>query len=175
MLDYTRNRKRRVTFSNPINTGNDMKTLDWFYRVILRFRYPVTLPEEIATDLGITVSNFLTFPEFVSQLTSGSCRPRKLKRFMPREMAEAAFESAQRKEKFSRSSLFSYYFLEGWLEFNLHFDEQSRLRRIYLQHKYVEDQQGIEIPLQQDPSPFQPSLSLQSQIPSNKKTAVFTQ
>lgn len=133
-----------------------MKTLDWLYRVILRFRYPITLPEEIAIDLGIQASNFLTFNEFISQITSISCRPEKIKRFMPREKAEAAFESAQRKEKFGRNSLFSYYFHEGWLEFNLHFDEHARLRRVYLQHKYVEDEKGIEIPLHQIPSPFSP-------------------
>lgn len=75
---------------------------------------------------------------------------------MPRNIAEAAFERAQRKEKFGRNSLFSYYFNEGWLEFNLHFDEHSRLRRIYLQHKDVDQEQGIEISLQQDPSPFSP-------------------
>jgi hypothetical protein len=131
-----------------------MKTLDWLYRIILRFRYPVTLPEEIATDLGITVSNFLTFNEFVCQLTSLSCRPQRLSRFMPRDAAEAAFESAQRKEKFGHNSLFSYYFHEGWLEFSLHFDEHSRLRRIYLQHKYFDNEPGIEIPLNQDPLPL---------------------
>jgi hypothetical protein len=137
--------------------GADMKTLNWLYRVLIRFRYPVTLPEEIATDLGITVSNFVTFNEFVSQLSSLSSRPLSVKRFMPRDAAEAAFKSAQRKEKFCRNSLYSYYFLEGWVEFNLHFDEHSRLRRIYLQHKYVENEEGIEILLHQDPTPFLPS------------------
>lgn len=137
-----------------------MKTLDWLYHVVLRFRYPVTLPEEIATDLGISISNFLTFNEFVSQLTNLSCRPQRLKRFMTRDAAEAAFKCAQRKEKFTRNTLFSYYFLEGWLEFSLHFDEHSRLRRIYLQHKNVNHERGIEIPLQQDTHPFQPSISV---------------
>lgn len=130
-----------------------MKTLDWLYHVILRFRYPVTLPEEIATDLGISIPNFLSFNEFIYQLTNISCKPRRLKRFMPRELAEAALESAQRKERFSRNSLYSYYFHEGWLEFNLHFDEHARLRRIYLHHKHVDDIKGIEIPLHQDFSP----------------------
>ena len=143
-----------------------MINLDWLYRMILRFRYPVTLPEEIATDLGITISNFMTFNEFVSQLTQTSCRPGKLKRFMPREDAEAAFECAQRKEIFGRNSLFSYYFNEGWLEFSLHFDEHSRLRRIYLQHQCVDEEQGIEIPLDQTPLPY---LSLKI---SNKQTSV---
>lgn len=127
-----------------------MKT--WLYRVILRFRYPVTLPEEIATDLGITASNFITFNELVCLLTSMSCKPERLKRFMSRDAAEAAFTCAQRKEKFCRNSLFSYYFLEGWLEFNLYFDDQSRLRRIYLQHKSVDKERGVEISLQEENS-----------------------
>lgn len=127
-----------------------MRAFDWLLNVMLRYRYPVTLPEEIAGDLGVTVSNFLTFEEFVCKLTSLSCRPRRLKRFMPRAAAEAAFQCAQRKEHFGRNSLFSYYFHEGWLEFSLYFDEQSRLRRIYLQHKTLRREQGIEIPLNQE-------------------------
>lgn len=128
-----------------------MKTFNWLYRVILRFRYPVTLPEDIASDLGITVSNFLSFKEFIGQLTNQFSRPQRVKRFMQREVVEAAFESAQRKERFCRNSIFSYYIHEGWLEFRLNFDEHSRLRRVYLQHKYVVEEQGIEIPLLQDP------------------------
>lgn len=124
-----------------------MQAFDWLFNFLIRFRYPVTLPEEIATDLGISVSNFMTFEEFVCKLTCVSCRPKRLKRFMPRDAAEAAFECAQRKERFSKNTLFSYYFHEGWLEFSLHFDDQSRLRRIYLQHKHLAREQGVEIPL----------------------------
>ena len=124
-----------------------MKAFDWLFYVFHRFRYPLSLPEEIATDLGVKASNFLTFEEFVSCLTNPSCRPSRLERFMARDIAEAVFESAQRKEKFGRSSLFSYYFHEGWLEFNLHFDEQARLRRVYLQHKHIAAELGVEIPL----------------------------
>jgi hypothetical protein len=129
-----------------------MKALDWLFHCFLRLRYPVSLPEEIATDLGISASNFLTFEEFVQQLTCMTCRPRRLTRFMPRDEAEAAFQSAQRKELFGRNSLFSYYFHEGWLEFILYFDEQERLRRIYIQHKHLPYEQGIEIPLNREAS-----------------------
>jgi hypothetical protein len=124
-----------------------MKAFDWLFYVFHRFRYPASLPEEIAGELGVKLSNFLTFEEFVSFLTNPSCQPSRLQRFMDREMAEAVFESAQRKEKFGRSSLFSYYFHEGWLEFNLCFDEQARLRRVYLQHKHIAAEQGVEISL----------------------------
>lgn len=123
------------------------KTLDLFYRFFLRFRYPVTLPEEIAGALGITASNFLTFDEFVKKLTCPSCRPTTLIKFMPREKAEETFKTAQHKERFQQNTLISYYFSEGWMEFTLHFDEQSRLRRIYLHHKHIEKDNGIELPL----------------------------
>lgn len=118
-------------------------------RLLLRWRYPVSLPEDIASDLGIRSSNLLTFSEFTRQLCSLSYRPERLLRFMPRNEAEAAFELAQRKEIFGKSSLFSYYFHEGWLEFNLHFDDNARLRRIYMQHKSFKSDIGIEIPLDQ--------------------------
>lgn len=124
-----------------------MKALDSFYRFFLRFRYPVSLPEDIAEALGINVSNYLTFDEFVNQLTSPACRPTKLLKFMPRDKAEEAFRGALRKERFKQNTLFSYYFSEGWMEFALLFDEQSRLRRIYLHHRKIAQEEGIEIPL----------------------------
>lgn len=124
-----------------------MKALDHLYRILIRFRYPVSLPEDVASALGIEVSNFLTFEQFVEYLTGPLCRPTRLTRFMSREKAEEAFQSAQCKESFHQNTLFSYYFSEGWLEFVLQFDEQSRLRRIYLQHKNIQSDTGIEIPL----------------------------
>lgn len=127
-----------------------MRPLGWISKILLRLRYPVTLPEEIATDIGVSLTNFLSFDEFVRTLTNLSCRPRHLKRFMPRDTAEAAFQNAQRKEIFGRNSLFFYYFSEGWLEFSLHFDEQSRLRRVYLRHKQLPREQGVEILLNQE-------------------------
>lgn len=127
-----------------------MKAFDHLYRFFLRFRYPVSLPEEVASALGVKISSFLTFDEFVRCLTAPTCRPTRLSKFMPREKAEAAFQSALRKERFKQNSLFSYYFSEGWMEFVLQFDEQSRLRRIYLQHKHIQEDRGIEIPLNKE-------------------------
>jgi hypothetical protein len=124
-----------------------MKIIEYFNRLLLRFRYPVSLPENIAEALGVSLSNFLTFDELVGALTSSSCKPTRLIRFMPREQAEQAFEGALCKECFREKSLFSYYFNEGWLEFILLFDEKSRLRRIYIQHKLIKQQEGLEIPL----------------------------
>ncbi len=113
-----------------------------------RIRYPVSLPEDIAFALGIPLSNHLSFQDFVKQLTCPQCRPTNLLKFMPREKAEEAFGKALRKERFATNSLFSFYFAkEGWVEFVLQFDEKSRLRRVYLQHKQIPHDQGFEIRL----------------------------
>lgn len=124
-----------------------MKTFDLLYRFFLRFRYPVSLPEDIAGALGVDLSCYLTFEEFVNRLHSPTFRPTRLKKYMPRELAEDAFRSALRIDRFNQKSLFSYYFNEGWMEFVLQFDEHARLRRVYLQHKYIEDDIGLEIAL----------------------------
>lgn len=125
-----------------------MKSFDFLYRFFIRWRYPVSLPEDIAMALGVPVDNRMSFEEFVSLLTSPSCCPSKLMKYMPRQQAEDAFRNALRKEKFTHLTLCSYYFNEGWMEFVLQFDDQSRLRRIYLQHKNIKQDNGIEIPLQ---------------------------
>lgn len=124
-----------------------MKVFDLLCRFFLRFRYPVSLPEDVAEALGVPLSNFLTFEELVDHLTCSDCRPTRLKRFMPRDKAEQAFQGALRKECFRQKSLYSYYFNGGWMEFILQFDDQSRLRRIYLQHKEIAQEQGLEISL----------------------------
>lgn len=124
-----------------------MKTLDCFFRFFIRFRYPVTLPADIAESLGVKLSNFISFDELVNTLIDPACSPTKLTKLMPRKEAENAFMGAQRKESFCRTTLISYYFNEGWLEFNLQFDTESRLRRVYLQHKKIESDKGIELQL----------------------------
>ena len=122
-----------------------MKSLNIFRRLLVRFRYPMSMPEDVAKDLGVEISNLLTFPEFINCLTNPDFKSKKLIRFMPREQAENAFNTALRKEKFSRDSLFSYYFNGGWMEFMLSFDQNSRLRRIYIHHKDLK--QKYEIPI----------------------------
>lgn len=114
-------------------------------RVFVRFRYPVSLPEDVAIDLGLNLSNRLTFDEFISRLTDPLYTPTKLTRFMLREQAEIVFSRALRKERFARDSLFSYHFNGGWMEFILQFDLESRLRRIYICHKDLK--QKYEIPI----------------------------
>ncbi|WP_068468214.1 hypothetical protein [Candidatus Protochlamydia phocaeensis] len=111
----------------------------------IRLRYPVSMPEDVAADLGLNISNALSFKEFIKCLTNPCLRPTKLMRFMPREEAESIFQAALRKERFKQNSLFSYHFNGGWMEFMLQFDEQSRLRRIYIQHKDLEQKYEISI------------------------------
>lgn len=124
-----------------------MKAFTLLEQFFLRLRYPVSSPEDIAEALGIEASSILNFYEFISYLSSSSCQPMKLFKYMHRDEAEQSFRTALRKEHFGRNSLFSYYFNEGWVEFLLDFDDLSRLRRIYFLHKGIVQDRGIEIPL----------------------------
>lgn len=127
-----------------------MQLLESLSRLISRFRYPVSLPEDVARDLGMQLSNSLHFDAFLRILSSPHQRPTKLRRYMPRHQAENAFASALKKESFGRSSLFSYYFNRGWLVFTLYYDEKSRLRRIYLQCPAAESIEGFDLPLEEE-------------------------
>lgn len=124
-----------------------MKFFNYFLRLYSRIQYPVSLPEEIASALGIRATNDLAFDDFIRLLTSPACLPTRLRKYMRREDAEAAFDTAIKKERFSRHSLFSYYFNNGWMGFYLQFDQESKLRRIYVQHKVLKKQDGVEIDL----------------------------
>lgn len=106
-------------------------------KLYARLRYPVSMPEDLASDLGLTLSNSLTFHELIDFLTNPNHIPSNLCKFMPRENAEKIFSSALRKEKFQYNSLFSYYFNGSWMEFILQFDETFKLRRLYIRHKAI--------------------------------------
>ena len=71
---------------------------------------------------------------------------------MPREEAEKAFGSAVSKERFQRNTLCSFDFNQGRIVFVLKFDEEGRLRRMYMQHKDISSDQGLEIPLAWEPT-----------------------
>lgn len=120
-------------------------------RLAVRFRYPVSLPEQVADALGMELSNFLSYQGIVKRLSSPYCRAERLHRYMGREDAEALFKSAVRKERFQRKTLFSYYFRSGWLEFVLEFDDLGRLRRLYMLHGGLplKDTSGVEIAIAQ--------------------------
>lgn len=127
-----------------------MQLLESLTRLISRFRYPVSLPEDVAHDLGMHLPNTLSFHEFLLLLGSPHQRPAKLRKYMSRTIAEAMFESALKKENFRSCSLFSYYFNKGWLVFALYFDEDARLRRIYLQCPNCVSIDGFDIPLEEE-------------------------
>jgi hypothetical protein len=122
-----------------------MKLFERLFHFFIRIRYPFSTPDDVAQDLGLNISRYLTFPEFIHSLINLNSPPSKLRRFMPREQAEQVFQSALRKEKFKQNSLFFYYFNGGWMEFMLQFDEESRLRRLYIRHKDLK--QKYEIPI----------------------------
>jgi hypothetical protein len=124
-----------------------MQLLESLTRLLSRFRYPVSLPEDVAHDLGMYLPNTLNFQEFLHLLSSPHQRPAKLRKYMGRTLAESTFESALKKEMFKSCSLFSYYFNKGWLVFALHFDDDGRLRRVYLQYPARE---GFDLPLEED-------------------------
>jgi hypothetical protein len=124
-----------------------MKVVENFLRLYRRFHYPVSLPEEVAYAIGIEASSALNFDQFILLLSTSKCCPKKLSKFMSRESAEAAFDTALRKEKFQHHSLFSYYFCNGWMGFSLQFDTSGRLRRIYVHHKKLTHEEGIELAL----------------------------
>ncbi len=117
-------------------------------QMFIRFRYPVSLPEDVAISLGVQIENNIGFKTFLN--TCRDCEPTRLAKFMPRMEAERAFHAAIRKEKFSSSSLFSFYFNEGWLEFELQFDSNSLLRRVYVHHKLISEPGIYELQLQID-------------------------
>ncbi|MBN4067157.1 hypothetical protein JYU14_03635 [Simkania negevensis] len=122
-----------------------MKLLPFVRQVCWRWRYPNTLPEEIFDVLGLQIMPKISFEELLKTLTDSDCCPGRLFRFMPREKAERVFRLAQQKEFFPNETLFSYYFSEGWLEFVLRFDDESRLRRLYVQHGNLPGDSGMEI------------------------------
>jgi hypothetical protein len=123
-----------------------MKVFQPLMQLFVRFRYPVSMPEDVAKDLGLKLSNTLSFQKFIYLLTNSDHRPTKLSRFMPRDLAEQTFRTALKKERFQYNSLFSYHFKTGWMEFMLQFDNESRLRRLYIRHKDLKQQHEIEIP-----------------------------
>jgi len=122
-----------------------MKFVDSLFRFFARFRYPISLPEDIAKALGIPLSNFQNFHEIMAQIIDPQTRPLNLEKFMLRGEAEKAFGNALRREHFQHLSLYFYHFNGGWLSFMLQFDEQSRLRRLYVQHKDLDTKHEIAI------------------------------
>lgn len=114
-----------------------------FQTFFTRLRYPYSLPEEIAKDLGIPLTNQMPYQRLQTRICKRRWCPTTLYKFMPKEDALEMLSSAYRIDHFGNKEIVSYYFREGWIEFELNFDEESRLRRLEL-HTASET---IEIPL----------------------------
>lgn len=119
-------------------------------RLMNRLRYPVSLPDDIANDLGISLPRIRSLKVFLELLSMPATKTKHLKRWMPRHEAEAAFKCAIKKETFSASSFFSYYFNHGWVVVALYFDEHARLRRAYLQCPACETMEGFELKIDEE-------------------------
>ncbi len=119
-------------------------------RLISRFRYPVSLPEDIANDLGVSLPLTLSFKVFLEMLSLPSSKTTKLYKRMPRHQAEVAFQCAVKKETFASCSLFSYYFNKGWVVVALYFDEEERLKRAYLQCPACEVMEGFDLFMEEE-------------------------
>lgn len=122
-----------------------MRIVHQFLQCLARLRYPVSMPREVAEDLGFELTSQLSYKKFFEMLIDPASRPKKLSRWMPRDIAEGVFQYAKRKERFIHNSLFSYYFKDGWIEFILQFDDEARLRRLYLRHKRLKEKHEITL------------------------------
>ncbi|MCP5470013.1 MAG: hypothetical protein H7A36_05870 [Chlamydiales bacterium] len=131
-----------------------MQLVEKFTRLFCRFRYPVSLPEDLAHDLGMRISNTINFKQLLRELRASDLRLTRVKRYMPRQLAEKIFQSALRKESFKSSSLFSYYFNKSWLVFALYFDENDCLRRLYVQCPSCSGYDGFDIHLEESHHEF---------------------
>lgn len=116
-------------------------------RLWCRFRHPVSLPEDVARDLGTYASNRLSFEALVRFLNSPGCRPTHLVRWMERDEAESYFLSAKKKERFGSKTFFSYCFEQGWLIVVLQFNEEHLLSRLYVEAPSSLHVEGFDLPL----------------------------
>lgn len=101
---------------------------------LIRIRYPRSMPEDIAAALGISSDQPVDWQQVLSHLQGSGWAPPRLHRLMARVHAEAAFSSALQIEEFTHTALCSYHLAGGWLTFDLHFDLDQRLRRLYVRH-----------------------------------------
>lgn len=109
-------------------------------------RYPVSSPHDVLSALGVQEdARDLNFHQFLKKIITRA--PKRLCRWMTRDEVEKCFSSAYKKECFHHTTLVSYYFLQGWLEFILEFDQSKSLRRLYVQHPLLNSSQSIELEL----------------------------
>lgn len=121
--------------------------LRFFSFVMMRFRFPFSRPDEVAEALGVDLPRCGTIEGFITHLLQKGTYPRNLMKNMNRKEAESFFNTALKKEHFKQKTLISYLFSQGWLELMLLFDDNGKLRRMYIYHKATRSSQGVEIPL----------------------------
>jgi hypothetical protein len=120
--------------------------LNLFSYAKTRYYYPYTLPSQIGVALGIELADSISYPEFLLVLSQLPTPP-KLARYMCRATAEKAFRHATRCERYDNTTRYFFRFAEGWVEFELLFDENNKLRRLFLHHRSIQNQDRIEITL----------------------------
>jgi hypothetical protein len=103
------------------------------------------LPDELLKTLGLDLKGNSSIEDLLEKLNHSKSLHIKLKKFMTKREVENAFISAEKKEHFSRHSLYSYYFSKGWVGFFVSFDQDLKLRRVYLQYKSLRYQDTIEL------------------------------
>lgn len=117
-----------------------------FYRLLSHLRYPISSPHDVLSALGVSEElQDVDFHHFLKKVVTRV--PRRIFRCMGREDVERCFSSAYKKESFHRTTHASYYFMQGWLEFVLEFDESRLLRRLYVHHQLLSSSQSVELEL----------------------------
>lgn len=124
-----------------------MRWWEVIFSCLARIRYSGTPHTEIALALGIVPPQTLCVRKFVKQVARRCELSQTLYRFMGKKEAEKQFDNALIKEHFKNFSLFSYKFPGGWLQFALKYDTEHKLRRLYIHHKFLPQQEGIEVTL----------------------------
>jgi hypothetical protein len=120
--------------------------LELMKSLIIRFRYPVSIPQDVADALGVHITNRYSAQELVDTLMNQDLKPTRLARLMPRIIAEDVFKAAL-KEKFHLKTICSFYLNNVRLVFILEFDHDSQLRRVYMNHKEIKLRNANEYPL----------------------------
>jgi hypothetical protein len=105
-------------------------------------KYPRSEPQEVASAIGLPRP--MDWEQLLMRLRAAG-QPPRLYRYMARAHAQAIFASALRVEEFTNASLCSYHMAGGWLSFDLHFDLDQRLRRVYVSHPQLTP---LELPLE---------------------------
>lgn len=115
------------------------------YQLIEHIRYPISHPADVLRALGIQPRKSFNFRQFLQHVVTQS--PRTLYRRMLRTDAEKIFKTAYKKEVFHHTTIISYCFCQGWLEFILEFDTKDLLRRLYVQHRLLNSAHSLELEL----------------------------